>query len=754
MSKSIRTRIRCENLAPFKSLDSELTTNTLRIGIFANNGSGKTFLSRMFRLLEGNKITVTDGICSTDYLIRFGSNKAFFSWQISDESGDKEDVQININRSQCPIIPQTYYIYHTFTYDYVEENIRALNFEKDSNITGFILGKANIDLSEDEKRLKLITEQGSALKDEISQFVENFKQEKLGSIPLSRLQEYKFYLDLKYILDSDKYTQSPDIKSFESAIEAYNKVKAIPENLLDVPSLLYPNVNFDIIEEIIQILAFEYSVTKVADDFKNKIRNKEIFIESGLKFNVNKECPFCGQQYSDSALALIDSYVAYFNNNETKAIKNIRIIIEHLKSIHSELSSLKDKAERQRAIFDKYKHDYIPSFENQELQPIQIENIVHIFTQLSSLLENKIKALNIPIVLDCDVINKLSEEIAQLKSLINANNVTVRRINDRKGKISNENLATRREICKSASVHICMCLREKILKRKQLLQEYTKLQADINKKRETEKTSKKEIVAETIRRVLDYFFVGKYTLNSDNFQLIFNSRELEKGQTGKVLSEGEKSIIAFAYYLGDAHIKINKDEDYQRLFFIIDDPISSMDFTYVYTMSGVIREIQNIIPKIGNKYRFIVLTHNNDFMRILKENKIISNALLLSDDEIEPLNVNFAVPYISHLIDIYKVARCGAKATHTTPNSIRHIIETLTKFHSIQVSDDSIAEYIKQYIPMDKKTYTLINDLSHGGWRSEQSPMTNKDYQEVCEEVIRHIESIFPKQIEYCSKHC
>lgn len=74
--------------------------------------------------------------------------------------------------------------------------------------------------------------------------------------------------------------------------------------------------------------------------------------------------------------------------------------------------------------------------------------------------------------------------------------------------------------------------------------------------------------------------------------MIFNSRELAKGQTGKVLSEGEKSIVAFAYYLGDAHIKVNSEEDYKRLFFIIDDSISSMDFSYVYSLSGVIRKFK------------------------------------------------------------------------------------------------------------------------------------------------------------------
>ena len=156
MPKSIRTKIKCENLAPISLLEKELNTSMLRIGIFANNGSGKTFLSRIFRLLEGPILSTDDGTSPTDYLIRFGCNHAKFSFSISDESGIIEDINLDIHSATMPAVTNTYYIYHTFTQDYVEENIRALNFEKESNITGYILGKANIDLSDEENQLKEI----------------------------------------------------------------------------------------------------------------------------------------------------------------------------------------------------------------------------------------------------------------------------------------------------------------------------------------------------------------------------------------------------------------------------------------------------------------------------------------------------------------------------------------------------------------------------------------------------------------------
>ena len=748
--KTIKTKIKCENLAPLTHLEKELNTSMLRIGIFANNGSGKTFLSRIFRLLEGTISSADDGTSPTDYLIRFGCNHAKFSFSISDERGIIEDINLNIHSATIPAIPNTHYLYHTFTHDYVEENIRALNFEKESNITGYILGKANIDLSDEENQLKDILAKGNLLKTEINSWLNAFLQEKISTINLSRLLEYK-YLNIDHILNSDQNGIIPNIKPFDSVIEDYNKVKSIPENLDDIPFIQFPEIDMQLCEEVVKILKTEYSVSSIAEDFKTLIRKKEAFVDLGLKlFNPQDNCPFCGQTYNDTAIKLINQYVSYFNDVETKTIRFIHGCIEKLNNILSNLDVFRTKFESQRTRFDDYKNKYIPSFENVNLSDINTTDISDAIKNLCILLEDKIKAINISIGVDNSVLPQIEHNKNSLIAIIKSNNAHIEKINSRKSKIATENIKIRKEICCSAYNHIAECLKDKIIERKKLLDEYKRLDSAIKKKKEKEKVGKKEKVAETIRNVLDYFFAGKYTLNSDNFQLVFNSRELVKGQTSKVLSEGEKSIVAFAYYLGDTHIKVNREEDYGRLFFIIDDPISSMDFSYVYSLSGVIREIHNIIPNIGNKYRYIIFTHNNDFMRILNENNIISTPLLLSNNKLEDFNINFSVPYISHLMDIYRIAYKGGIPSHTTANSIRHIIETLTKFDSISVSEDSIAEYIRRNIPDDKKTYTLINDLSHGGWRSEQAPITQNDYKDICEVIINHIHDRFPRQIEYC----
>ena len=217
------------------------------------------------------------------------------------------------------------------------------------------------------------------------------------------------------------------------------------------------------------------------------------------------------------------------------------------------------------------------------------------------------------------------------------------------------------------------------------------------------------------------------------------------------MSAGEKNIVAFAYFIGDTHLRIESEDDYNKLFFVIDDPISSMDFSHVYTLCGVIRDISKIIDML-NRERLLIFTHNNDFMRVLSSNNIVDKKLLLKENELKEFNNNLTVPYINHLIDIFKVARKGSSPSHTTANSIRHIVETMTKFEKIDISSNSIAVYIRENIPDDTKSFTLINDLSHGGWRTEQAPITDDDYTLICETMIKHIEVKYKGQIEYCEK--
>ena len=57
--------------------------------------------------------------------------------------------------------------------------------------------------------------------------------------------------------------------------------------------------------------------------------------------------------------------------------------------------------------------------------------------------------------------------------------------------------------------------------------QWKSLSDEIKKKREQQKVSKKEKVASTIKTVLNYFFAGKYSLDKENFRLIFDKNKFK-----------------------------------------------------------------------------------------------------------------------------------------------------------------------------------------------------------------------------------
>ena len=174
-----------------------------------------------------------------------------------------------------------------------------------------------------------------------------------------------------------------------------------------------------------------------------------------------------------------------------------------------------------------------------------------------------------------------------------------------------------------------------------------------------------------------------------------------------------------------------------------------MDFDHVYTVSGIIRELKDFL-QLDGFVRFFILTHNLEFMRILVSNEIAKMSFVLCKNELKEFNNTLTVPYIIHLSDLYKISIGQNKPCHTTANSIRHIMETLTKFEHLELENGAVKKYIDDNFKDNIKVYTMINDLSHGAWRNEQPTISESDYILLCKALINHIDKKYNSQIEYC----
>ena len=157
-----------------------------------------------------------------------------------------------------------------------------------------------------------------------------------------------------------------------------------------------------------------------------------------------------------------------------------------------------------------------------------------------------------------------------------------------------------------------------------------KLKKEIEERESQAKIDKRATLIKELQRYLKIFFGGKYEFDEKNFCIRFKNRALVD-DTDNVLSDGEKSILAFCFYLANIHGIVKKESDYSKLMLVIDDPVSSMDYNYVYNVAQVIRDLKNA-PYI-ERLRYIILTHNMEFMSILVRNKIVKQKYLFSDGQ-------------------------------------------------------------------------------------------------------------------------
>lgn len=113
---------------------------------------------------------------------------------------------------------------------------------------------------------------------------------------------------------------------------------------------------------------------------------------------------------------------------------------------------------------------------------------------------------------------------------------------------------------------------------------------------------------------INSFTIKKHDKNKDMY-LISRSDKDEDNDVYKSLSEGEKTLITFLYFLECCKGKTDKnDEDNRDNLIIIDDPISSLSQNYIYDIASIIHH--DLIKNETTK-KIVILTHNLYFFHEL-----------------------------------------------------------------------------------------------------------------------------------------
>lgn len=94
------------------------------------------------------------------------------------------------------------------------------------------------------------------------------------------------------------------------------------------------------------------------------------------------------------------------------------------------------------------------------------------------------------------------------------------------------------------------------------------------------------------------------------------------------LSEGEKSLIAFCYFIADLE-NINADKSNRLIW--IDDPISSLDSGHIFYIYSIIRD--RITSKQDSFKQFFISTHSLDFLKLSKRLSKKANYYIVDKSE-------------------------------------------------------------------------------------------------------------------------
>lgn len=746
--KSNYISLQIKGLGPLKDID----LNSEKIGalqpiIFARNGSGKSFLSRAFRLVElgqQKKLPV-----SADNIISFEENKMNFCFKVckQDEHGheiEKQEFSVACERGKAPVVANNSdWKVHVFNQDFIRDAVRQQTFTLDSPVAGEII------VGEDNNETHVLIEENSKLKEECVAIEGEIKgkiqvsREQLNSDKnFSNLNEFK---DLEYEKICEQQVQT---HHYEETLKRWEAIKSAPESWLTI-STVSCELDWDLLIKIQTDLEKTVPISAVCNELKQQVQKHVEFFRKGLSLFDEKRtsCPFCHQLITPEVLTnTIEQYRMYFADEEAKFVEELSQDKAVLLAVQDKLKEAAKKLDFNTALYNDQKK-YFADLASSTLGKVDcFERMQSNIKKLLELLEIKINNKEKDHFETDPIFDELADDVHSLNTQLQNINSSIQDIEHKKENKSRNNLQTRKELCRELAAKIYIDNADKINKIQEKKQLIFSNENKIQEIKGRMSASKKDRVTQCFKELLREFFNDKYSFDSETGIL----KHLNKNpiqSANDVLSDGEKGIIAFAHYIALIHSVVENKEDYNKLLLIIDDPISSMDFTFIYQVSYIIRNLKDFIEDIKGSIRYILLTHNYEFANIAICNNIVCSQFYIENGTFKKYQKEHLLPYEAHLAHIERIVHENAKIEYYTPNALRHVLETINSF-LFPKKDLKSGLLQEEYFRKDKlgEGYTLIQDLSHGRVRGVKCH-TDEEIKKIAMLVIEYIKKNFNGQL-------
>lgn len=482
----------------------------------------------------------------------------------------------------------------------------------------------------------------------------------------------------------------------------------------------------------------------------NQLSNSD-WVQEGTNYIKDEKCPFCQKNTIDEDFK--KEIKQLFDNTYNEKIREIsEFSDEYEKENRNYISQLRSNLSSCEYINNN--HDIWQKIQECENQiSINIKEIINKKQRPSAIIELiDLSELFNEIV---KIINSINSEIKSINQQVINYDKSKDAITLKLWKMIKFNCV---DIISNKEKHLSQVRLEKEKlekKKKQLIEQQTKLNDEILEKEKEISNIDETIISinqTLISLGIHHFKIAKHKDKENFFQLVRDNSKCESVYHS--LSEGEKTIITFLYFIELCLGVTSKENREQKTkFIVIDDPISSLSLTYIYEISSLIR--CKLIE--GNKrIKLVILTHNlfflqelliytktkeSDFKKEYSLNKIVKNQY----SNVEELKRDDIKNDYQSLWTILKDARNNKISCVVVPNIMRNILEHYFSFQCIRYKLKNTLDELAngENISANRAFYRYINNGSHSNNVNSNGVMSISvdRYFEMFEKIFIHMSS-------------
>ena len=748
-------RIDIENFGCFKNYKQHGRANQPSIGniFYGRNYSGKSTYSKIFQSIELKKLP--EKYDDISFEIKLANDTVI-------KSNDIDSKPLPID---CRV----------FNQQFVNDNIELHNNNK---INSFA-----ISIGADTKGiLKKINHIRMHELDPLNKNLSNIQDSLKNKQDLLKNEEDNFNSKLQKIASNIRYKKNPSIitgkkydridlkREFEDYREDFPTIpsensqqylelaqrveqaetKILEKNIqqprkIDISNSII-NFDFNLFEiEIKELLYKVIKVSNILDEYQNN-PDKINWIKQGIEIHGSspEKCIFCGNSIDN---ALIDNLTSAFS--------------DELKSLETELENKKTELElmieRLTSISQINKDEY---FKNVETDIINLnKDIKNTTNNNANVLKNilyKIEEKQRDIFSKIEIGELTWEPFTEIQSTIdNLYDNTIIEINNYEArKKESIDFLRRYYIAKELSVRefdaslitiqeLQTSINTEIQNKDSIKLKISEIEKTISQLENSLKSETKAInhINKILYNSLSHSEIFLSPVEDDKKKIYFEVHR--NNENAYNLSEGEKSLIAFAYYI--AKLESLNIEEKKKTILFIDDPISSLDENNIFY-------VYNLIYCLLNKKEFLqyfLSTHNMDFLKYTnrfstKKDYYLIEKIKTPENNPSKSYITSLPKYLSNKVtefvflfeQIYKVATEEENENnfhifYNFPNNARKFIETLLyfKYPDYKINNDTkVNKYFGEEIsPFIQR---INNEYSHGEDRFDrtQNPINTSEF--------------------------